>query len=96
MNEVAFSPNAISLAERALTNAATASRARAIIASTSCERPYGPPRCTLRATRWSVTAASDVGGNLRAGGVVEKQEVPGALERRKLPAELVDWKCDHA
>ena len=35
MNDVAFSPNAISSALRALTNAATLSRVRAIIASTS-------------------------------------------------------------
>ena len=51
MNDVALRPKAISSALRALTNAATLSRARAIIASTSRERPYGPPRCTLRASR---------------------------------------------
>src|SRR5882757_6807578 len=62
MNDVAFKPKAISSALRALTNAATLSRARAIIASTSRECLYGPPRCTLRASRWSVTAARTVAG----------------------------------
>ena len=51
MNEVAFMPKAISSALRALTNAATLSRARAIISSTSREWRYGPPRWTLRASR---------------------------------------------
>src|SRR5260221_1412536 len=62
MNDVALRPNAISSLLRALTNAATLSRARAIIASTSRERRYGPPRCTLRISRWSVTASSTVAG----------------------------------
>ena len=51
MNDVALRPNAISSAPRALTNAATLSRARAIIASTSRDCRYGPPRCTLRVSR---------------------------------------------
>ena len=51
MNDVALRPKAISSAVRALTNAATLSRARAIIASTSRECRYGPPRWTLRVDR---------------------------------------------
>ena len=51
MNDVALRPNAISLALRAFTNAATLSRALAIAASTSREWRYGPPRCTLRDNR---------------------------------------------
>src|SRR5712691_8755079 len=62
MNDVALRPNAISSAPRALTNAETLSRARTIIASASRERPDGPPRCTLRASRWSVTASTTVSG----------------------------------
>ena len=51
MNDVALRPKAISLGRGALTRSATLSRARAIVASTSRERRYGPPRCTLRETR---------------------------------------------
>src|SRR5262249_38447436 len=62
MNDVALRPNAISSALCALTNAATLSRARAIIASTSRERRYGPPRWTLRVRRCSVTASRTLDG----------------------------------
>src|SRR2546426_2817134 len=62
MNDVALRPNAVSSAPRAFTNAATLSRARAIIASTSRECRYGPPRWTLRETRWPVPASSTRAG----------------------------------
>src|SRR5258706_7606566 len=76
MNDVALRPNAISSALCALTNAATLSRARAIIASTSRDCLYGPPRCTLRVSRWSVTASSTVSGTCAPAPLSKKTNEP--------------------
>src|SRR5438067_9809860 len=76
MNDVAFRPNAISSALRALTNAATLARARAIIASTSRECRYGPPRWTFRVRRWSVTASSTLDGICAPAALSKKTNRP--------------------
>src|SRR5437762_7634124 len=83
MNDVAFRPNAISSALRALTNAATLSRARAIIASTSRECRYGPPRWTFRVRRWSVTASSTLDGICAPAALSKKTNRPACSSAGK-------------
>ena len=97
MNEVAFRPNAISdgdarVDERRDCRARTRDHRVDLLRSAHS----GPPRWTLRETRWSVTASSTQLGHLRAGGVVEEDEVAGALERRKFTPKVVDGKLHYA
>ena len=82
MNEVAFMPKAISSGRCALTKAATLSRARGDrridrdALRVAARRAARCDRC-----RWWFTASSTLCGHLRAGGVVEEDEVAGLLQR---------------